>query len=255
MKTLHENIIMDLITVYLAGEASKETCELIETYSASDPKIAQLINSARTNTYNLTEASNLPDDLERKTILKVRRSIRRRMVYVMIATVMLLMIPFTAMMFTSEVNWSPADFIIMGILIAGTGSAYIFISGISDNTSYKIAVGISAITGFLIIWINLAVGIIGDPGNQANLLYAGIFIAGIAGAIISRLKPSGLSLTLYLMSIYQLIIPLLVIIIPGIKLPQSPEITPVLLFNTFFAGLFAFAGWLFKRAAHKNRKV
>ncbi|MEO5629325.1 MAG: hypothetical protein ABIQ62_06115, partial [Thermomonas sp.] len=44
-------------------------------------------------------------------------------------------------------------------------------------------------TAFLTIWINLAVGIIGDEDNPANILFFAVLAVGFIGALLARLKP------------------------------------------------------------------
>lgn len=45
-----------------------------------------------------------------------------------IGTALILAIPLIAMQFTDEVNWDMRDFIIVGLLLAGAGLIYEFIS-------------------------------------------------------------------------------------------------------------------------------
>jgi hypothetical protein len=58
--------------------------------------------------------------LKAQCLTRLRRTIRRQMGYVALATACILMIPLVAMHFTAEVDWSPFDFIAMGILLLGT---------------------------------------------------------------------------------------------------------------------------------------
>ena len=76
-----------------------------------------------------------------------------------LATLVLLLIPLLAMQFTDEVNWGLGDFLIMGVLIFGFSSLFILVTR-------KIPIKKPAIFGFalfivfLIIWAELAVGIL-----------------------------------------------------------------------------------------------
>ena len=45
--------------------------------------------------------------------------------------------------------------------------------------------------GLLLIWMNLAVVLIGSENNPANLLYLGVLCIAILGAFIARLQPRG----------------------------------------------------------------
>lgn len=50
------------------------------------------------------------------------------------------------------------------------------------------------VTAFLLILINLAVGIIGlaSAHEPTNLLYAMVLVVGVTGAFIVRLRPEGM---------------------------------------------------------------
>jgi peptidoglycan/LPS O-acetylase OafA/YrhL len=71
----------------------------------------------------------------------------------------LLLIPFVAMQFTTEVNWTAFDFIVMGLLLLGVGTAIEFILRKVKTKSQKIALVVAAIGVFLLIWVELAVGL------------------------------------------------------------------------------------------------
>ncbi len=57
---------------------------------------------------------------------------------------------------------------------------------VRQNTTYRFAVGIALLGAFLVVWVNLAVGIIGEPDNLANLMYVGVLVVGLVGAIVAR---------------------------------------------------------------------
>ena len=87
----------------------------------------------------------------------------KRLIAIVLTAALLLLIPLIAMQFTDEVDWSPFDFVVMGILLLGTGLMCEFVMRKIKKTEYRIAlVGVVLIT-FLLIWAELAVGIFGTP--------------------------------------------------------------------------------------------
>lgn len=93
-----------------------------------------------------------------KTVLEAKNIIRS----VLVAELILL-VPLVAMLFSDEVDWGAADFIIVGILLAGIGVAYQLIVTGAKNNSKQIAIGIVLVAMMLLIWIELAVGVFGSP--------------------------------------------------------------------------------------------
>ncbi len=57
------------------------------------------------------------------------------------------------------------------------------------NLTYKVAVALALITAFILVWVNLAVGIIGSEDNNANLMFLCLLILGLIGAFKSRFQP------------------------------------------------------------------
>jgi dipeptide/tripeptide permease len=87
----------------------------------------------------------------------------KRLTGIISAVFLLLLIPFTAMQFTSEVNWSLSDFVIMGILLLSTGLAIEFLIRTVKTKPYRISIIVLVLLVFLLIWAELAVGIFGSP--------------------------------------------------------------------------------------------
>lgn len=120
------------------------------------------------------------------------------------AAACLLAMPLVAMQFTSEVNWTGGDFVAMGLLLAIACGIYELGAWLSGNTFYRAAFATAVLGGFLVVWANLAVGMIGDEGDAVNLLWVGVLGIGIVGALIARFKAPGMALALLLTGIAHL---------------------------------------------------
>jgi uncharacterized membrane protein AbrB (regulator of aidB expression) len=76
---------------------------------------------------------------------------------------LLLVIPLIGMCITEEFNWSPFDFIMMGVLILSVSIGINFTLNKTKNLKNRIIyIGILGLL-FLLIWAELAVGIFGTP--------------------------------------------------------------------------------------------
>ncbi|HQW91700.1 MAG: hypothetical protein IPH68_02290 [Chitinophagaceae bacterium] len=86
-----------------------------------------------------------------------------RLTGIMLCAAFLLLIPFIAMQFTAEVNWSLSDFVIAGTLLFGTGLLCEFVLRTFKKTGQRIAICAVVLVVLFIIWAELAVGIFGTP--------------------------------------------------------------------------------------------
>ena len=123
-----------------------------------------------------------------------------------VATALILLVPLIAMQFTDAVIWGLADFIVAGILLFGFGLTYELISGKMESFTYRAAIALTLATSLLMIWMDLAVGIIGNAGNPANLLFFGVLVIGLIGAFIARLQSRAMAYTLFAMAFAQILI-------------------------------------------------
>lgn len=86
-----------------------------------------------------------------------------RLNLILLSVGILLLIPLVAMQFTQEVNWDIFDFIVMGVLLAGTGLMCELILRRVKNTQNRIIMCGAVLFFFFLVWAELAVGIFGTP--------------------------------------------------------------------------------------------
>lgn len=86
-----------------------------------------------------------------------------RILIILVSCVTLLLVPFIAMQFTHEVDWKISDFIVAGILLFGTGLMLELILRKIRAKKKRLLTSIILIILFLLIWAELAVGILGSP--------------------------------------------------------------------------------------------
>ena len=87
----------------------------------------------------------------------------KRLLGIVLSVTLIVMIPFIAMQFSNEVNWSSSDFIIAGCLLLGTGLILELIIRKVNKKRTRIMLIIVILTILLLIWLELAVGIFGTP--------------------------------------------------------------------------------------------
>ena len=112
------------------------------------------------------------------------------------------------------------------------------------TTAYRAAVGVAVTTAVLLLWVNGAVGIIGD--GPVNLMYFGVPAIGVAGAFIASLEARGMARVLFVMALTQMLVPVIALVLWNP--PFDPGVLPVFVLNGVFAGLGLTSAGLFRRA-------
>jgi hypothetical protein len=106
----------------------------------------------------------------------------------------LLALPAIAMRLGANgVQWGGADFLVFGTMLVVACGLYELATRTSANRGYRLAAGIAIATGFLTVWANLAVGMIGNEGNRFNLLFGGVLAVAAIGAALARLRAHGMA--------------------------------------------------------------
>ena len=158
----------------------------------------------------------------------------------------LLLLPLVAMQFTTEVNWTLSDFLVMGALLLAACGIYEFGAWLSGNTAYRAAFGLAVVSGFLLIWVNLAVGIIGSENDEANLMFAGVLMVGAIGAAIAMFKPWGMARALVAMAVAQAVVGVIAMFLGSVE---------GALLSGFFTALWLTSAGLFRKAALEQSPV
>lgn len=164
--------------------------------------------------------------------------------YVWGAAACLLLLPAVAMQFfpASGVHWTGSDFLVMGAMLATACGIYEFGAWLSGNAAYRAGFGLAALTGFLTIWVNLAVGMLGSENGAINLMFAGVLFIATAGALIAGLKPRGMAVAMLVAAIAQLAA-------VGVGLAMGGFDARELTFTAMFALPWLASAALFRKAA------
>lgn len=180
--------------------------------------------------------------METTTVAKSRLWSRMRWV-VWGGACALLMLPLVAMQFTAEVNWTLSDFVVMGVMLGLVCVAFEIAVRVARTHAYVVAAGIAVGAAFLMTWANLAVGIIGNENNPANLMFFGVVGLGLLGALLARLKPQGMARAMYVMALAQTAASVITLLIGE---------GYIFVFTGVFVAMWLISAQLFQKAARQE---
>ena len=144
--------------------------------------------------------------------------------------------------------WDVIDFTVFGAMLLSVSVIYMLVRRKTDNMAYRFAVGVALAAAFILIWVNGAVGIIGDESNDANMMYFGVLAIGIIGAIIARFQPLGMVRALCATALAQAAVAAIALIAGlGATAPIWPK--DILMLTGFFVALWLLSARLFRNAA------
>lgn len=159
----------------------------------------------------------------------------------------MLLAPLAAMQFTHEVNWTGSDFLVFGTMLLLACGTFELGLWMSEDRAYRAGMGLAALGGFLLVWINLAVGVIGETSNPANLMFAGVLLVGIIGALLGRLRARGMARALVATALAQVLV--------GVIVELGAMGYEALVLCAVFTGLWLVSAALFSRAARTTAQV
>jgi hypothetical protein len=161
--------------------------------------------------------------------------------------VALILLPFVAMQFTKQVNWTAADFAVFGLMLLCVGIPLELAARFVRNRAYVAAAALALLGAFLVTWANLAVGIVGSEHDPANLLFFAALLVGIAGSAFARFRAPGMSRAMIATGTALGVAFAIAVIVPT----DEPNVSHLreLAGTSVFAALFLLSAWLFRRAA------
>lgn len=144
--------------------------------------------------------------------------------------------------------WTVSDFIFAGAVFGIVGGTFELAIRKSGNRYYRGGVAVALATSFLLVWVNGAVGIIGDEDNPANLMFMVVILMAIAGAAAARFEAAGMARAMFVAAAAQTIIAVIVVANQlGASEPPGFPGVPILVLG--FAGIWGLSGLLFRQAA------
>jgi hypothetical protein len=152
---------------------------------------------------------------------------------------LLLLLPLVA-----NAPWTASDFVFMGVLLGSVGLAF-ELAVRKGNAAYRMGAGAALAATFLIVWVNGAVGMIGSEDNPYNLLFGGVLLVALVGAILARFEPAGMSRAMVAAAIAQALVGAFGL---SADLPGG-------ILSIGFAGLWLVAAALLRSAAREQRPV
>lgn len=157
--------------------------------------------------------------------------------------VALMLTPAVAMQFTDEVNWTVGDFVFAALMFGSVGLAVELTVRANPAWTYRAGMGVVLAACFLTIWINLAVGIVGNEDNPVNTLFFLAPLAAIAGSVLSGFRAGGMVVTTIVAATVQIAV-MLYIWVAGAGFPIGVTL--------FFGTLWLVAAALFRQAARQS---
>lgn len=155
----------------------------------------------------------------------------------------LMLLPLIAMQFSDGVDWTPGDFIVAGVLLGSTGLMIELGVRLSASLSYRLGIIMATLTSLLLLWINLAVGVIGPEDNPINGLYSLLVAMVLIAALLLRGRANGLRNLFIATAIAQM-----TVVLTALLLSAVPLLLPVVVLNIAFALLWLIAAGLFHHA-------
>ncbi len=135
-------------------------------------------------------------------------------------------------------NWDAADYTLFGIMLTVAGVIIGLAIRMKGNKAYQQATAVAVFGAFIMIWMNLAVGIIGPEDNPLNLMYEGVVAVGILATIIARFHAEGMFWALVATAVAQVIVAVIAQI--------EGHFTWVL--TVIFTMIWLGSAWLFRKA-------
>jgi hypothetical protein len=164
-----------------------------------------------------------------------------------VAAALALLTPLVAMRFTDEVNWTTFDFAFAAGMLGSVGLGLELAFRRSRSPAYRLATALALAAGFLIVWITGAVGIVGSERDDANLLFLGVLIVALLGALVARFRSAGMAWAMIAAAVAQLLVPP----VAWVVWPEARAVVlaPEVLGSTVvFTAMWLISAWLFRRA-------
>jgi hypothetical protein len=161
--------------------------------------------------------------------------------------VFLLILPLVA-----KAPWTLSDYIFAAAMFGLVGGIIELAVHASRNPYYRAGVGIAVGASFLLIWMNGAVGIIGDEDNPQNLMFIFVIALAIAGSIVARFRADGMMRAMAVAAAAQALVAVAVVAWQ-LGASEPPGLFGVVALIGFFTLMWLVSAGLFRIASRDER--
>lgn len=161
------------------------------------------------------------------------------------AAAVLLMVPL-AMQIGTGWQWKPVAFLLAGTLIVGSLILYELAAHRSASAAYRAGVAIAGATSFLIVWINVVVGMVSED-HPANLSFFGLILTAAVGALAAAFRAEGMARAMLGVAGAQALVAVAIATAPSTEWPLG-----ILMLNSLFAALWLISAAAFRQAARRG---
>lgn len=141
-------------------------------------------------------------------------------------------------------DWDGFDHLAWGLLLCAPIFLWMLVARATDNRSVMVGAAIGLVGTTIMFWVNLAVGIVGQEGNAADLLFVAVPAVGLVVAAVGRFRPPAIAKGLAGMAMLQ----------SGVAiLAFARGWEPATMFSAGLAALWALAAWLCARPHQRGR--
>ncbi len=150
----------------------------------------------------------------------------------------LLLLPLVA-----RAPWTLSDFIVAGAMLGAAGVALELAVRASASLAYRAGASFAVLAAFLLVWVNGAVGFLGDEDNPANLIFAGVLAIALLGAVLAKFRAPGMASTMFATAASQLLVGV------AAQIAHWGSLYEIALGTTIFTALWLISAFLFRKAA------
>ena len=164
--------------------------------------------------------------------------------------VALILWPLVAMQFTTEVHWTPADFIFATVVFGSIGLGLEFAAR-RKNGAYTAASGIALLICLMLVMFTGAVGIIGNENEDSNMLFLGVVLVAMLGSTIAAFRPARMSVAMVAAAVAQLSVPPLATLVSDSTM-DAIWARHVIVLTIAFTAMWLVSARLFRNAAQRS---
>jgi hypothetical protein len=150
--------------------------------------------------------------------------------------------------------WTASDYLVMGGMLAVAGTVVELAMRAPGGLAFKGGALIAIAASFLLLWVNGAVGFLGDENNPANLAFLAVIAVAIGVAVLGRFRPMGMARAMFAAATVQVLIGAVALPL-GWASPGGDGLYEVVIGTGIFSVLWLIAFGLFRMAAGRDAAV